>query len=144
MNVMFGISSHLLRNFEGQWPALSASLFWRSKGPLEPSPGLSAAMPWVKTYICRRPKGAREIFKYQIETHLSRPFRALRFFTAFTQGIALRRSALGWVLAARWAARAAISRRKVEQTAFQMAQQLRGIEAGCLRPVLISNGAFPF
>ena len=104
MNNMFGISAHLLRHFEGQWPALSASLFWRSKGPLEPSPELSAAMPWVKTYICRRPKGVRGIFKYQIETHLSRPFRALRFFTAFTQGIALRRSALGSILAARWAA----------------------------------------
>jgi hypothetical protein len=41
---------------------------------------------------------------FGIDIKFSRPFRALQFLTAIPQGIALWRSALGWVLAAHWAA----------------------------------------
>jgi hypothetical protein len=100
MNVMCGTENQMSRRIEVQGRVLPASPFQRSNGPQEPSPGLSNAMPWVKTQIGRRPEGAREMFTNEIETHLLRPFRALQFSISITQGIEPSRSALGCDLAA--------------------------------------------
>ena len=92
----------------------------RLNEPPEPSPGLSAAMPWgtvVENLL--RPEGAREALEkskrvksnraYPSNGRFSRPFRAEIFFALRSQGIAHGRIALGCVLMAFQAITFAIS-----------------------------------
>mgnify|MGYP001599827821 CR=1 FL=1 len=82
----------------------------RLNEPPEPSPGLSAAMPWVKVEQNGRPERAREPLKkservksrvqYPLNERFSRPFRADENFVLRSQGIAREREALGFNLLA--------------------------------------------
>jgi len=82
----------------------------RLNEPPEPSPGLSAAMPWVTVGQIMRPEGAREPLEkpervasnleHSSNGRFSRPFRVEGLFAFQSQGIALTHSALGWVLMA--------------------------------------------
>ena len=83
----------------------------RLNGPPEPSPRLSAAMPWgLVEQHTPRPEGAREPlgkFNHMVlnagrlmDERLSRPFRAEGLFVFQSQGIARMRSALSYILAA--------------------------------------------
>ena len=82
----------------------------RLNEPPEPSPGLSGAMPWGPVGHNLRPEGAREALgksnrmglnpEHAPTGRFSRPFRAEGLFALQSQGIALARSALGYILMA--------------------------------------------
>lgn len=82
----------------------------RLNEPPEPSPGLSAAMPWDRVRQNLRPERAREAWKKSERLVLnsggprnerfSRPFRAASLLAFQSQGIALGCEALRWALMA--------------------------------------------
>jgi hypothetical protein len=106
------ISSEALTKRFGHFTAVDQVSFAgaRLKEPPEPSPGLSAAMPWVGTpQITPRPERAREALENSNRTFLDvghstnnffRPCRAIDLIAIQSQGIALMRSALGCILMA--------------------------------------------
>ncbi len=92
-------------------PVTERRLHLRPNGPPQPSPGLSAAMPWEYRHPTnQRPEGARETSSRCVADVYSQtpsapnpslaPSGRAQLFASVPQGIVLTHSTLGWVLTA--------------------------------------------